>query len=118
MGKQNTIECEACGCRVPMVRSVRMRVDPEKEFDRIKNKFQGLDVIPEHLQDEFFRAHVQYYRNSQHRRAFICLECYAALDKHYGIAAIPTGDLLCGPVHEQAREAEIKSPAGHLRRSI
>ncbi|MBN1489965.1 MAG: hypothetical protein JXA69_08615 [Phycisphaerae bacterium] len=90
MSKKNTIECEACGCRAPMARSVRMRVDPEREFERIKNKFPDLNAIPEHLQDEFFRAYVQYHRNSQHRRAFICLECYATLDKHYGVAAIPT----------------------------
>jgi hypothetical protein len=92
MCENNRIECEACGDQVAMARSVRMRIDPNIEMERIVAAFPDLNNIPADRLDDFNRAHIQYERNSQHRRAFICLQCYAKLDNHDGVAPILTKD--------------------------
>jgi len=69
-----------------------MRIHPSMEWERIVATFPDPNNIPADRQDEFFRAYAQYQHqhNSQHRRAFICLGCYAKLDNHYGVASIVT----------------------------
>ncbi len=92
MCENNRIRCEACGDQVVMVRSVRMRIHPTMEMERIVAAFPDPNNVPEDRLDEFNRAYIQYERNCQHRRAFICLPCYAKLDNHYGVAPILTRD--------------------------
>ena len=92
MCENNKIRCEACGDQVAMVRSVRMRIDPKMEWGRIVAAFLDLNNIPADRLDDFNRAYIQYQRNSQYQRAFICLHCYATLDNHDGVAPILTKD--------------------------
>lgn len=92
MGDDKMIRCEACGNRVAMVRSVRMRLNTDAEWERLTAAFPDLNDVPEDRREEVDRAYLQYQRNSQYRRAFICLPCYAKLDNDYGVASILTTD--------------------------
>ena len=84
MCNQGLIECHTCGQRVTLVRSVRIRGDTEHEFDLLLQRFPNLGELTPGEMDEYMRAYVRYARNSTHRRAFICLACYAKLDNYWG----------------------------------
>jgi len=91
-----TISCEVCGGQVAIVRSVMLRGDHAKEWERFTAAFPDPNDIPKDRQEEFNRAYLQYQRNSVYRRAFVCLECYNKLNGGDGWAEIITSN---GPKH-------------------
>ena len=86
----NTIRCHTCGQDAKLVRSVRLRHDPNPEFNRIVQRWPDPNAIPADDQDVFKRAYLQWDRDSKHRRAFICEACYKRLDNPLGVAEIVT----------------------------
>jgi len=78
-GKPGAISCHTCGAQVAVVRSVRLRQCVSWRPD------------PNVIDDQNHRAHLQYARNMQFRRAFICQACYAVLASNgYGVGAVRT----------------------------
>ena len=88
--KEQLIPCHTCERLIVLARSVRIRQNPNLEFKRMLDRWPDPNQTRGAERVEFNRALLQYQRNSKHRRAFICEQCYKLLDNHYGVGEILT----------------------------
>jgi hypothetical protein len=65
------MQCHTCGSEVPLVRSVLIRqwLPEYREW--------GRSIPPPHPESA---AYIQYQKNMEYRRGFICEKCYKKLD--------------------------------------
>ncbi len=82
------MSCEACGKEMTIARSVRLRSNPEPEFEQIVDRFPDPNDMPDSRREELDRVYLQYLRNAEYRRAFICPACYRAIDTHVGAGIV------------------------------